>query len=96
MRFGAEEAHLDLLAVSPKYRRNGIGRKLIEWLEKSALVAGISVIYLEVRAANEAARAFYLSLGYCFVTRVLGYYGGREAAVCMARDLWACALTNTS
>ena len=96
MRFGAEEAHLDLLAVSQRYRRNGIGRKMIAWLEESALVAGTSVVYLEVRASNEAAQAFYVSLGYCSVTRVLGYYGGRETAVCMARDLWACALSDAN
>jgi ribosomal protein S18 acetylase RimI-like enzyme len=33
MRFGQEEAHLDLLAVRPKYRRSSMGRRLIAWLE---------------------------------------------------------------
>ncbi len=88
MRFGDEEAHLDLLAVRPKYRRAGVGRRLIEWLEKSALVAGVSVIYLEVRANNKEARAFYERLGYLKVKRLRGYYRGRESAICMARDLW--------
>ena len=96
MRFGVDEAHLDLLAVMPKYRRSGIGRKLIAWMEQSALTAGISVVYLEVRAGNEAARTFYKSLGYCRVKRLRGYYGGREAAVCMAKDLWSSTLTNTT
>ena len=96
MRFGADEAHLDLLAVTPSCRRTGIGRGLMTWLEESALVAGVSVVYLEVRAANVTARAFYTSLGYRSVTRLLGYYGGREAAVCMARDLWSPILSNTS
>ena len=96
MRFGVDEAHLDLLAVMPKYRRSGIGRKLISWMEQSALTAGISVVYLEVRAGNEAARTFYESLGYCRVKRVRGYYGGRETAVCMARDLWSSTLTNAT
>jgi ribosomal-protein-alanine N-acetyltransferase len=41
MRFAAEDAHLDLLAVKPAYRRAGVGRRLIAWLEQSALVAGI-------------------------------------------------------
>jgi len=96
MRFGVDEAHLDLLAVMPKYRRCGIGRKLIAWMEQSALTAGISVVYLEIRAGNEAARTFYESLGYCCVKRVRGYYGGRETAVCMARDLWSSTLTNAT
>jgi len=96
MRFGDEEAHLDLLSVKPAFRRTGIGRRLISWLEESALVAGVSVIYLEVRAANESARAFYASLGYCCVTCVHGYYGGRETAVCMARDLWSPSLSDAT
>ncbi|MDX1513689.1 MAG: GNAT family N-acetyltransferase [Gammaproteobacteria bacterium] len=88
MRFGNEEAHLDLLAVKPAFRRAGTGRRLMEWLEESALVAGVSVIYLEVRENNAEARAFYEALGYCRVRRLSGYYRGRETAVCMARDLW--------
>ena len=41
MRYGDDDAHLDLLAVAPRYRRAGIGRQLLEWLEKCAVVAGI-------------------------------------------------------
>jgi ribosomal-protein-alanine N-acetyltransferase len=96
MRFEIEDAHLDLLAVKPAYRRAGIGRKLIAWLEESALVAGISVIYLEVRDGNEVARAFYEKLGYRRIKHLPGYYGGREAAIRMARDLWCPTLTNTT
>jgi ribosomal-protein-alanine N-acetyltransferase len=96
MRFEIEDAHLDLLAVKPAYRRAGIGRKLIAWLEESALVAGISVIYLEVRAGNEVAQTFYEKLGYRRIKRVSGYYGGRESAICMARDLWCPTVTNTT
>lgn len=88
MRFGYEDAHLDLLAVRPAYRRAGIGRGLMAWLEKSALVAGISVIRLEVRATNEGARSFYDKLGYRPMQRIRGYYDGRETAVRMAKDLW--------
>lgn len=91
MRFGEEEAHLDLLAVRPKFRRSGVGRRLVEWLERSALVAGVSVVYLEVRENNDEARAFYERLGYSRVARLSGYYRGRESAVCMGRDLWASA-----
>ena len=88
MRFGVDDAHLDLLAVRPRQRRSGIGRGLLEWLEKSALVAGLSVVYLEVRASNAPALAFYEALGYRHVQRLPGYYQGRESAVRMARDLW--------
>ena len=95
MRFGEEEAHLDLLAVKPRHRRLGIGRGLLEWLEQSALVAGVSVIYLEVRASNSDARRFYEKLGFRPIKRVPGYYSGRESAICMGIDLW-CSRMSTA
>ena len=88
MGFATEDAHLNLLAVDPEHRFSGIGKRMIRWLEKSALVAGISVIYLEVRASNTGAQSFYRRLGYQPICRVTGYYSGRESAVRMARDLW--------
>lgn len=96
MRFAIEHAHLDLLAVEPAYRRAGVGRRLIGWLEESALVAGISIIYLEVRAANDGARCFYERLGYRSIKHLPGYYDGRESAVRMARDLWCTTPTDAT
>lgn len=87
MRYGDEDAHLDLLAVAPAYQRTGIGRRLIGWLEECALVAGIFTITLELRAGNDAARIFYTNLGYRFLHQIPGYYQGREAALRMTRDL---------
>ena len=88
MYVGFEEARLNLLAVSPAYRHRGIGRQLVQWLEQSALVAGVSVVYLEVRASYQGAQRFYERLGYRQVEHVSGYYSGRESALRMARDLW--------
>ncbi len=87
MRYGENDAHLDLLAVAPSHRRAGIGRQLLEWLEKCALVAGICRVILEVRAENEGARRFYERLGYRTLAHVPGYYQGSEAALRMGRDL---------
>ncbi len=87
MEYGKDEAHLDLLGVARSYQRTGIGRRLLEWLEESALVAGVFVVCLEVRAANAAGQAFYRHLGYRPVCRVARYYCGEETAVRMARDL---------
>jgi ribosomal protein S18 acetylase RimI-like enzyme len=41
MKYGEEEAHLLLLAVDPAHARLGIGREMLEWLERSAKVAGL-------------------------------------------------------
>lgn len=89
MEFGLEDAHLNLLAVKPIYQRSGIGRRLLEWLEQSARVAGITTIYLEVRVHNEGARRFYQAVGYREIARVPRYYGGREPAIRMACHLHA-------
>jgi ribosomal-protein-alanine N-acetyltransferase len=90
MRYGDDEAHLDLLGVDHRYRRAGVGRRLVEWLEKPALVAGISTVFLEVRASNYGAQAFYERLGYRRLAQVAGYYQGRESAIRMGRELSRC------
>jgi [ribosomal protein S18]-alanine N-acetyltransferase len=87
MRYGDEIAHLDLLAVAPRYRRAGVGRQLLEWLEKCAVVAGIFKVALEVRAGNEEAQLFYKRMGYRTLLHLPGYYQGVEAALRMGRDL---------
>ena len=87
MYFGDEHAHLNLLAVRAAYQRSGVGRHLVEWLEESALAAGIGAIRLELRASNRGARRFYERLGFAEIGRVPEYYGGVETAVRMARDI---------
>lgn len=100
MRYGEDEAHLDLLGVDPEHRRAGLGRRLVEWLEKPAVLAGLASAVLEVRASNRGAQAFYQRLGYRSIAHLAGYYHGRESALRMARalgapppapfDVWSC------
>lgn len=87
MRFGDKQAHLFLLAVQPEYRRTGIGRSMMEWLEKSCRTAGIQAVRLEVRSSNRSAIQFYRNLGYRFLGKVAGYYDRRESAAIMAKLL---------
>ncbi len=87
MRYGDDDARLDLLAVAPPYRRAGVGRKLLEWLEKCAVVAGTFSVTLEVREGNEGAQLFYMRTGYRTHAHLPGYYQGIEAALRMGRDL---------
>jgi [ribosomal protein S18]-alanine N-acetyltransferase len=87
MHFGDEAAHLNLLAVAPVHRRQGLGRQIMEWLTSTAVEAGIFRIELELRAENHAARQFYERLGFDALRVVPGYYQGREAALRMMRQL---------
>ncbi|HEU0203333.1 MAG TPA: GNAT family N-acetyltransferase [Burkholderiaceae bacterium] len=89
MKYREEEGHLLLFAIRESHRRRSIGTALMSWFERTALVAGIGVIYLEARLVNQEARAFYRQLGYKEIKIVRGYYRGVEAAVRLAKDLWA-------
>jgi ribosomal protein S18 acetylase RimI-like enzyme len=87
MYVGDEVAHLNLLAVAGGQRRQGIGRRLLQWLSATALEAGVFRIDLELRASNEVARCFYECLGFEALNVVQGYYQGREPALRMTKRL---------
>jgi len=89
MQFGDERAHLSLLAVHPDYQRQGVARRMLEWLTASALVAGVDSIHLELRETNLAARRFYTAQGFAETARIAGYYRGVETAVRMRRRIRA-------
>ena len=85
--FADESAHLTLLAVAASPRRQGLGRRLVEWLTATAIEAGVFRIDLELRAQNQAAREFYERIGFDALNVIPGYYQGREAALRMTRRL---------
>ncbi len=87
MQFGDERAHLSLFAVRPDYQRQGVGRRMLEWLTASALTAGIASVHLELRETNLDARRFYLKQGFAETARIPGYYRGAETAVRMLREI---------
>lgn len=89
MRYGDDTAHLNLLAVAEEHRRRGIARRLLGWLEETAITAGTFLIELELRETNREAYAFYAALGYRQTGLIAGYYQGIEHAICMARALHA-------
>lgn len=87
MRFGFETAHLNLLAVDPRCRRQGLGRELLNWLVLTAHTAGLDRIDLEVRARNRGAQRFYRAAGFAPGKTIPGYYQGQETAVRMHKWL---------
>jgi [ribosomal protein S18]-alanine N-acetyltransferase len=89
MRYGDDEAQLFLLAVSLSHRGRGIGKALLSWLEVTARTAGITAIRLQVRSTNDAAIAFYRSVGFRATGVQAAYYQGVEDALFMSWDLTA-------
>jgi len=81
------EADIHNLAVHPAYRRQGIGRSLLQGVIEEARQSGSTRVTLEVRKSNEAAQRLYHSLG--FVARGVrrGYYSDDgEDALAMVLD----------
>ncbi len=87
LRLNERDAHLNLLAVASAHRRQGLGRRLIEWLCATVIEAGVFRMDLELRLRNAGARAFYESLGFVPVREMQGYYQGRESALRMSLRL---------
>lgn len=78
MTYRKDDAHLILLTVVPEHRRLGIGQRLLKWLEKTALYAGVQTISLEVREDNTPALSFYESAGYQRIKLEQNYYRGPD------------------
>ncbi len=70
----APEAELESIAVSAGYQRRGVARRLYESLADELGRSQVREVLLEVRESNQAARAFYTSLGFVEEGRQPGYY----------------------
>jgi ribosomal protein S18 acetylase RimI-like enzyme len=51
--------HLFALDVGPKWRNQGIGRRLVEHVLEQAALRGIARVFLEVRVDNPARRLYH-------------------------------------
>lgn len=58
------------LAVDPDYQRKGLGRQIMEMVEKKLLDMGCPKLNLQVRADNRDVVAFYQNIGYEVEERV--------------------------
>jgi len=65
----APYALLANLAVSPSYRRTGLGRELCEFCQDACADWGMDDVLLQVEEVNGPARGLYESLGYKAVHR---------------------------
>ena len=82
------EADVMNLAVSPAYRRRGVGRALLRELAGALRSKGVTALLLEVRPSNEAAASLYRSEGFVQVGRRKNYYfHPREDALILRKEL---------
>ena len=74
------------VAVKEKYRRCGIGRALLEELDRLAEKMGLEELTLEVRKSNSAAISLYTKMGYVSDgIRPNFYENPRENAIIMTK-----------
>ena len=79
-----DEGYISNVAVSPRYRRNGIGRVLVREMLRRADLRELAFVTLEVREHNDGAIALYSEAGFVPVGRRKQYYERpREDAIIM-------------
>lgn len=69
-----DDAHIIAIAVHPGWRKRGLAEWLMLELAALAWQQGATVVTLEMRASNIAARALYRKLGFQEVGRRKHYY----------------------
>jgi ribosomal protein S18 acetylase RimI-like enzyme len=62
--YHGRDAFIDELYIEPQYRRQGIGRRAIQFVEERAREQGVNAIHLEVDQGNDPAAALYRRAGY--------------------------------
>ncbi len=88
MMFVLDEGYISNVAVTGKYRRQGIAKALILALEARCRVMELSFMTLEVRESNLPAISLYAGLGFEEVGVRKNYYDKpRENAILMTRNL---------
>lgn len=83
-----DEGHITNIAVHPRFRRKGIGRKLLLAVEELVRARGGERMTLEVRKSNHEAQRLYMRLGYVPSGIRKGYYrDNNEDAIIMWKQL---------
>lgn len=83
-----DEGDVTNVAVHSDYRRRGLGRALVTALITEAKRRRLSLLHLEVREGNTAARSLYEGLGFVIDGKRKGYYRHpTEDAVLMTLSL---------
>ncbi len=85
-----QDLHILNIAVAPEQRGKGFGKYLLCNLLTRAIDANVTLVGLEVRPSNAAARALYARLGFQAVGIRRGYYRDNgEDALLLERNLGA-------
>lgn len=82
------ESDIYMIVVGEDFKRQGIGRKLLEYLIEDCTEQGLETIFLEVRETNTPAYNLYEAVGFEEIGRRRAYYSSPiEDALMMKLDL---------
>jgi len=90
LMLGAGEAHVLNIAIAKDWQRQGLGRRLLQYLIKVAREYRAEMMFLEVRPSNIGALRLYEDVGFNEMATRRGYYpahDGREDAILMGLSL---------
>ena len=76
------------VAVHPHFRRQGVGKALVEELIRLLKDQGSEQLTLEVRLSNESAKSLYFGLGFAEVGRRKNYYHNPKEDALILRKEW--------
>lgn len=80
-----DEMQILNIATAPDCRRQGIGRRLLEYVLARGSRQGLAGVWLEVRASNLSAIQLYENLGFKHQGQRRRYYPDGEDALIMSK-----------
>ena len=83
------ESDMMNVAVDEYYRRQGVGKMLIEALVEQLKARESHCLTLEVRDSNTPARSLYASLGFTEIGRRKNYYRNPREDALILRKEWS-------
>jgi len=83
-----DEGEIARIAVNPTLRRQGVGRKILDYVKSVCEEKRITTLLLDVRESNESARSFYKTYGFVEDGVRKNFYDmPKEHAVLMSKQL---------
>jgi len=85
--FGSRAAHLLAIGILPEHQRRGVGRTLLEHMEKIARKYSAVELHLWTAVDNEPALSFFQKAGFRIKRFESYYYPKGQAALAMSKRL---------
>jgi ribosomal protein S18 acetylase RimI-like enzyme len=81
---GHRIGYIETIDVDPRFRKQGVGPRLLVAAEGNMKERGVKFSQLEVSEGNEAAINMYRKAGYTFKQKLVGFYQFEHNGTCNA------------